>query len=403
MQLKVKDIQKIWKDGCASLVAGKGGLERKVAIYDIMEQPDIKKWLREHLLLITTGYVIRNDREALLNLIRDLHEANAAALAIKTRFFDEFPKEALELADKLDFPVFFLNNDYSSTEIVFPVMVAIVEAKNRVELDTRYRMSRQNKPELDGKLFLELCTGKVTQEEEVDYRTNSLQWPQPPVRMLAIQAEDKTKQSFLLEMNRDEQVKAAGQIWNRYRIPCVVVCRKAQCICIFKDNQEMRTVEKIAGELVEKTQEIQKCSASALITDTVEDYLELREKCTAVEEGFYVREVEKKDWTVNHLKNLQYERIMLHTAQQEETKAFVREKLGGLEQYDREHDGHLMQTLEILIANNGSRKLTAETLFLHRNTMSYRVRKIEEVLGCNLEDMDELKQLRFACKARKYV
>lgn len=403
MQLKVKDIQKIWKDGCASLVAGRGGLERSVKIYDIMEQPDIKPWLREHLLMITTGYVIRNDKEALLNLIRDLNEANASALAIKTRFFDEFPKEALELADELDFPVFFLNNNYSSTEIVFPIMVAIVEARNEVELDTRYRMSRQNKPELDGKLFLELCTGKVTQDEEVDYRTNSLQWPQPPVRLLAIQAEDKTKQSFLLEMNRDEQVKATNMIFEKYHIPCVSVCRKTQCICILKEGTEERILEKIAAELVEKTQEIQKCSASALITGSIEDYLELRDMCEAVEEGFYIRDIQEKDWTVYYLKDLRYERIMLHTAQAEETKVFVREKLGGLEQYDREHDAHLMKTLEVLIANNGSRKLAAEALFLHRNTMSYRVRKIEEVLGCDLEDMDELKQLQFACKVRKYI
>lgn len=41
---------------------------------------------QEHLLLITTGYVIRNDKEALLNLIRDMNEVNASALAIKTRF-----------------------------------------------------------------------------------------------------------------------------------------------------------------------------------------------------------------------------------------------------------------------------------------------------------------------------
>ena len=63
-----------------------------VEVYDMMEQPDIKPWLRKDMLLITTGYAIRNDKEKLLDLIRNLHEADAAALAIKTRFFGEFPK-----------------------------------------------------------------------------------------------------------------------------------------------------------------------------------------------------------------------------------------------------------------------------------------------------------------------
>ena len=56
MELYVKDIEKIWSSGGASLVAGKNGIMRKVESYDMMEQPKMKEWLREHVLLITTGY-----------------------------------------------------------------------------------------------------------------------------------------------------------------------------------------------------------------------------------------------------------------------------------------------------------------------------------------------------------
>ena len=97
MKLTVKDIKELWNNGQAELVAGAEGLDRPVAFYDMMEQPDIKPWLRKELLLITTGYAIRKDKEAVLTLIRDLNEAGASALAIKTRFFDRFPQEALEL------------------------------------------------------------------------------------------------------------------------------------------------------------------------------------------------------------------------------------------------------------------------------------------------------------------
>ena len=54
MELYVKDIEKIWSNGEASLVAGKNGIMRKVDVYDMMEQPDIKPWMKEHLLVITT-------------------------------------------------------------------------------------------------------------------------------------------------------------------------------------------------------------------------------------------------------------------------------------------------------------------------------------------------------------
>ena len=48
MELYVKDIEKIWSSGGASLVAGKNGLMRKVESYDMMEQlpPDQPRVLR---------------------------------------------------------------------------------------------------------------------------------------------------------------------------------------------------------------------------------------------------------------------------------------------------------------------------------------------------------------------
>ena len=86
MKLTVKDIKELWNNGQAELVAGAEGLDRPVAFYDMMEQPDIKPWLRADMLLITTGYAIRNDKGAVLNLIRDLNEAGAAALPSRHDF-----------------------------------------------------------------------------------------------------------------------------------------------------------------------------------------------------------------------------------------------------------------------------------------------------------------------------
>ena len=140
----------------------------------------------ETVLLITTGYAIRNDKGAILNLIRDLNEAGAAALAIKTRFFDHFPEEALKLADQLQFPLFFLNNALGFIEAVYPVMVAIVEAKNGVEMRTRYQIGQIEKKELDRKFYFDLVQERFDREEEAQIRANSLYWPMMPVRMLEI-------------------------------------------------------------------------------------------------------------------------------------------------------------------------------------------------------------------------
>ena len=403
MDLYVKDIEKIWSNGSATLVAGKKGIMRKVAAYDMMEQPNVKEWLREHLLIITTGYAIRNDKEALLNLIRTMNEANASALAIKTRFFDTFPKEALQLADELALPLFFLNNNAGFQDLVFPVMVAIVEAKNQIQMDTRYRIGRQSKLEQDHRLFLELLTGKITQEEEAEHRCLALHWPSPPVRIITIQLEDKGRNSTLLEMKREGQIREMGRILDCHYLQGVVVTRKKSCFCIIDADVPRELLLKISQEFAEKTRELNNSGCFVVLSDEIVDYLDIPAVYEAVTESFQIREIKKEKKEIVFLQDLQYERILLHTAQREETKNFVQRKLGILEEYDRAHESALVETIDMLAKKHGSRKLAAEALFLHRNTMAHRIHKIEEILNIDLDDMDALQQLEFACRLRAYM
>lgn len=402
MELRVKDIVKIWNNGAASLVAGKEGIERKIEVFDMMEQPNIKPWLREHLILVTTGYAIRNDKEALLKLIRDMDEVNASALAIKTRFFDNFPKEALQLADELKLPLFFLDNNAGFVELVFPVMTAIIEARSSVALDTRYQIGRQNKFELDSKLFFDLINQKISQTEEMEYRTASLQWPSEPARIIAISLETE-QNSFLLEMKREQQTKAVSRILEKYHIRNVVVCSKEMCFAIISDFIKESFSEKLINNLLQKTVEVNNCQCSAIISDSISDYLKLSDVYQQIKEGFLIRSIRKQQWKYIFLSDMQYDRIMLHMASSRESIDFIRQKLGALLEYDRKHDTKLLETLEAFVQNNNSRKLTAEALFLHRNTMAHRISKIEEVLHCSLDNAVEMEQLEFAIKLKMYA
>jgi len=57
-------------------------------------------------------------------------------------------------------------------------------------------------------------------------------------------------------------------------------------------------------------------------------------------------------------------------------------------QYDREKGGELVQTLEVYLECNFSRTKTAEKLHLHRNSLNYRLQKIEELLEQDIDHLD---------------
>lgn len=77
---------------------------------------------------------------------------------------------------------------------------------------------------------------------------------------------------------------------------------------------------------------------------------------------------------------------------------FVQNRLGPLIEYDREHDGELLNTLLAYFESNFVLKDTAEFSHFHINTIRYRIAKIEEILQCSLRDNKILFDLQLALK-----
>ena len=81
---------------------------------------------------------------------------------------------------------------------------------------------------------------------------------------------------------------------------------------------------------------------------------------------------------------------------------YVEEHLGKLMRADELNDGSLSETLENYLNCSCNAKKTAEEMFLHRNTLNYRLKKIREILGCELENLDTCLELRLAFLIDKY-
>ena len=81
--------------GRGRVLAGASGLDRIVTRLNVMEVPDILPWVKPHELLLTTGYPLRDDPDALVALVGELDDRGLAALAIKLhRYLDEVPAGA---------------------------------------------------------------------------------------------------------------------------------------------------------------------------------------------------------------------------------------------------------------------------------------------------------------------
>lgn len=89
-------------------------------------------------------------------------------------------------------------------------------------------------------------------------------------------------------------------------------------------------------------------------------------------------------------------RLLLQVKRPAELVDFMHGVLRPLYEYDGRRDTTLVETLRAFLGCGFSAAATAEALIVHPNTISYRLRRIEELLGISCHDPEALLQFQFA-------
>lgn len=77
---------------------------------------------------------------------------------------------------------------------------------------------------------------------------------------------------------------------------------------------------------------------------------------------------------------------LLHRLSSSEDLAPFREVVEPLVRYDRERGSDLVRTLRVYFACGTNASEAADKLFLHRNSMLYRLARIEKLTGADLKN-----------------
>lgn len=77
-------------------------------------------------------------------------------------------------------------------------------------------------------------------------------------------------------------------------------------------------------------------------------------------------------------------RLLLRVPNVSDLWTFAEEVLGALSEDERSTGINYLQTLSVYFEENGSPRRAAERLHLHPNTVTYRLRRIEELTGISL-------------------
>ena len=95
--------------------------------------------------------------------------------------------------------------------------------------------------------------------------------------------------------------------------------------------------------------------------------------------------------------------LILNLSDRDRLVEFCDRNLGPLQEYDHRQHADLVKTLEAYFHCNGNLSRTAETLIVHRNTLLYRMNRIEEIAGIDMKRPETRLALHLALTIRRLL
>ncbi len=96
-------------------------------------------------------------------------------------------------------------------------------------------------------------------------------------------------------------------------------------------------------------------------------------------------------------------RLLYALAEGSELQNYCEETLSELTRYDERNGTQLIQTLVAFFECHGNLRATAESLYLHRNSLSYRLKRIQEIAEINLDNFEDRFRVHLSLKARQVI
>ena len=202
-----------------------------------------------------------------------------------------------------------------------------------------------------------------------------------------------------------EQLQEVGVIVGElmYLLPDALIYRNMDQIVMIQQVDSKQTELEYQKEMEEVEEVIQRSilyrkkdtDFQIGIGKSVEGYQRLKESYHEASRAIKYIDIIRlvtgdKNKSVVRYSNLGFFQIFGEIDDVTELERYIPETLKKLYLYDDEHKGELITTLQMYLRNNQSIKKTADAMFVHYRTISYRLEKIKQISGINFDDANEV-------------
>ena len=362
------------------LVAGKKGLDRTVTGTEILDFEFMDEGLayRERgfegsSLVLTSLLCAKDEPELILKAVKKLISQNVQAMAYKPVFFNDLPAEALAYADKMEFPILKFGHDEFFEDIIFSI-------RSLVERDDILGLTEP--------LIGEMLTREFTEEEaeEAHERINPLL--RPMVAAVCIRDRELKGSQISAKIRRsrpDEKLRSKTFVGKYEDLFIIILSQDEGHPDRFHTLlEDVAIVYGLVGRNL---------TTGVSNVRRIDDQFNL-----AIREAYWaekVAEIEKKD--VQYYRNMGIYQLIVSYIHTTPMRRYVQNFFAPLFE-EEEKDGELMHTAIEYVLAKGDAVKTAERLFCHKNTIRYRIGKLQEKLDPDSNEKEFYQNLAIAVK-----
>lgn len=401
MALKLKDLFQLPHMKDLKLVAGATGMDRTLHWVHVVELPDVMHWILGGELLFMTGIGIRDNLAQLPRIVEACAQRKVAGLVLNVGpYIPATPPEVIELAEQLGFPLFEL-----------PWEVKLVEVTKEI---CNHIMSQQVEEKSIQDILESILYGDCSQPDLLTSRAALYDYDlAKPHRVLFVRyggslptvtANLAIEQKVLEDKLQLQQI--VNDTFRRVGKKVLSTARSDRLTLLVPSDgsmQEAQQVESIAQLILQMVQDKLKPMQVHIGWGSPFDQLPAAKQ--SLEQAELALKVAMTSGKKRYFgyESLGFYKVLFNVSNRKELESFRSEVLGPLNEYDKRHGGELLPTLTAFLEDTENLSIVADRLHIHRNTLRYRLQKVEELTGRNLGDTQDRMHLFFATIVDKYL
>lgn len=369
------------------LVGGQMGLDRNIRWVHFIDLPDVLAWVQGGELLFITGIGLNDIEADLLKLIEGIAKKRLAGLVINVGpYIPSIPESVIQKADELSFPVFEL-----------PWEVKLVDVTQDV---SRYIVMKETEQKSINDLLENILFNTVydypTLIRRAAYYGYDLNQPHQVGIVRACNFDNllQEHQDEILLMTIRERFEAAvREVLSKHFKRILSITRVDSIIflipeVIYKNRDKLDNVvimEEIIQNCKLKLPKINlNIGLGKCFTDLIQATTSFDQARLALKFADFVQEQNR----VYCYQNLGVYKLLFEL-DENILEEYYQETLGKLAEYDQKHGTELIPTLKVYLQENGNSIQAAKKLFIHKNTLIYRLKKVENITGKNVDKMQD--------------